>query len=184
MTTAKRIIGTLPYRALGAASLDRAVFEGIEHDSAATRQALLMVVASSLAAGFGASGWNGPHPATLIAVTLLALVSWFAWALLILQIGGRYLAAAETQVSLAELLRTTGFAASPGLLQVFGWIPGTTTAVFVLSWVWMLVAMTIAVQQALDFPSYRRALAVCGLALAAVLALAFVIAVLFSSTTH
>lgn len=179
MIALKRILTTLPYRALGAAVLDRSVYEGIEHDPAATRQATLVVIASSLAAGIGASGWNGPDPIVLAAVAALALVTWLAWALIVLQIGGRYLAERRTHVTLAELLRTIGFAASPGLLQVFAWIPAITTPVFIVSWIWMLAAMAVAVRQALDYRSLGRALAVCGLGFVLVASMAIVLGVLF-----
>ena len=47
-----------------------------------------------------------------------------AWALLTLQIGSRLLPDSRTRVDMGELLRTTGFAATPGLLRVFGILPG------------------------------------------------------------
>jgi hypothetical protein len=61
------------------------------------------------------------------------------------------------------LLRTTGFAAAPGILRIFGIVPGLGVPVFIISAVWMLAAMVVAVRQALDFTGTRRALAVCGL---------------------
>jgi hypothetical protein len=162
---------------MGAAMLDRAMYEGIEHDPRATGQAITVVLLSSLAAGIGAGGWGGPRPLLLVLIAALALVTWVAWAVMIQQIGGRFLAEPQTRVNLGELLRTTGFAASPGVLQVFAWFPPITTVVFVVSWIWMLVAMTVAVRQALDFKTLGHALAVCTVALAIVLGLAFLIAV-------
>jgi hypothetical protein len=168
------------YRAMGAAVLDRSMYEGIEHDPRATGQATVVVLASSVAAGIGASGWSGPRPLVLVLFAALALVAWLAWAVMIQQIGGRFLAEPQTRVDLAELLRTTGFAAAPGVLQVFAWFPTITVAVFVVCWIWMLVAMTVAVRQALDFRTFGHALAVCATALAIVLALAFLIALTIS----
>jgi len=181
MLALRDTVGTFAYRILGAAVLDRSVFEGIEHDRAATRQAALVIIGSAVAAGVGASGWNGPSPVVLLGVTGLALVTWVAWAAIILQIGGRSLPEAETQVDLGQLLRTIGFAASPGFLQVFACLPGMTNAIFVASWVWMLAAMTVAVRQALDFRSMNRALAVCAAAFGLVLAMAWALALLLIS---
>ena len=178
MLALRNAASTFAYRILGAAVLDRSVLEGIEHDPAATRQAALVIIGSAVAAGVGASGWNGPSPVVLLGVAGLALVTWVAWAAIILHIGGRSLPEAGTHVDLGQLLRTIGFAASPGFLQVFACLPGMTTAVFVASWVWMLAAMTVAVRQALDFRSMRRAVAVCGLALGLVLAMAWFLAML------
>ena len=172
-------LGTLAYRALGAAVLERGTYEGIEHDRRATGQAALVVMASSLAAGIGAARGK-PDPVVLIAVTALALVTWVSWAVIIVHIGGRYFAERQTHVDLGQLMRTTGFAASPGLLQVFASIPEITVPVYLASWLWMLAAMTVAVRQALDFRTMRRALAVCGVAFALVLAFAITLAMLFS----
>ena len=64
------------YRMFGAALLDRAVYEGIEADRSAMRQAFGTVLLSSLAAGFGAAGWHGPRPVVVAVVTLIALATW------------------------------------------------------------------------------------------------------------
>jgi hypothetical protein len=81
----------------------------------------------------------------------------------------------QTDVTLGQLLRTLGFAAAPGLLQVFAIFPRMTNLVFFTTTVWMFAAMVIAVRHALDYRHTGRALAVCGIAagLAAALALAF-----------
>src|SRR5262245_43161000 len=106
------------YRLFGAAMLDPGVYEGIEHDRAATRQALATVLLSSLATGIGVAGWRGPSPTLLLAVTAFALLTWVVWAMLMFQIGARLLPGRDTETSLDELLRTIGFAAAPGLFQV------------------------------------------------------------------
>jgi len=93
---------------------------------------------------------------------------------LTLQIGGRVLPEPQTSVDVGELLRTTGFAAAPGILRVFGILPGVTIPVFVITAVWMLAAMVVAVRQALDYRSTGRAIAVCVLGWA--LAIAFAVA--------
>ena len=170
---------SLTYRALGAAALDRGTYEGIEHDRSATAQAVGVVLASSLAAGIGASGWNRPEPLVLLVVSVVALVTWLAWVSIIFHLGGRYFAERQTHVTFGELLRTIGFAASPGMLQVFAVVPELTEPVFVASWIWMLAAMTVAVRQALDFKSIGRALVVCGTALLLVLGLSFVVAMAY-----
>ena len=165
----------LAYRAMGAALLDAATYEGIEADRKATGQAMTVVVLASLAAGIGAGDLHGPELSTLVLFTLLALATWIAWAVLILEIGGRHLRDRETRVDLGELLRTVGFAASPGVFQVFGLIPEVKTFVFTASWLWMFAAMVVAVCHALDLTSIRRAVFVCIVALAVVLGTVFVV---------
>ncbi len=175
-------LGTLVYRAMGAAVLDASMYEGIEADPAATRQALVIVLLTSLAAGIGASGWAGPEWETIGLFGVLALVTWIAWAVLILHVGGRYFRQPQTDVDLGQLLRTVGFAASPGLLQAAAIVPFLTAPGFAISWLWMLAAMVVAVQHALDFPSTARAIAVCAVALALVVSLAVLLGLSLSRT--
>ena len=76
-------------------------------------------------------------------------------------LGTRFLPGPETEADHGELLRTVGFASAPGVLRVLGVVPGAGPLVFVLVGIWMLVAMVIAVRQALDYESTGRALLVC-----------------------
>jgi hypothetical protein len=169
-------VGTFTYRLLGAAALNAGTFENLEVDRSATAQSWAVVVLSSLAAGFGVGGTNLPTFAT---ISVIALGTWVAWAFLILQVGGRLLPAPETRVDLGELLRTTGFAAAPGFLQVLAVLPHMRVPIFALTWAWMLAAMVVAVRQALDYRSTKRALAVCGLAWLVAFSVAVVLGLLF-----
>lgn len=167
------------YRLMGAALLDRAMYEGIEADRNALGQALAVVLLSSLAAGVGVAGWRGPDIGLVLSVAAISLVSWVAWAMLMLQIGGRLLRTSQTRTSLTELMRTIGFAASPGLLQAFGAFPRVTGLVFAIAWIWMFAATVVAVRQALDFSSTARTLVVCGLAAILCAVAAFVLSWFF-----
>ncbi len=149
------------HRLIGAAVLDVATYEEVEADRSATGQAFIVVLASSLASGIGATGFGGQPVGAVFIMSIAALLGWAAWALLIFQIGGRLLPEPTTRVDVPELLRTIGFASTPGLFRVFGVLPALTIPVFALTAVWMLVAMVVAVRQALDFASTLRAVAVC-----------------------
>lgn len=149
-------------RLIGAATLDVATYEEVEADRGATPQAFAIVVLSSLAAGLGARGFSGGHAAAnIVFFGGVALVAWLAWALLTYEIGVRILPEPQTRADVGELLRTIGFASTPGVLRIFGVLPGLTVPVFAVTAVWMLMAMIIAVRQALDYTSTRRAVAVC-----------------------
>ena len=148
-------------RLVGAARLDARTFEEIEADPQGTRQALVAVVLSSVAAGIGTTSVVGMGPRPLVMATIGALVGWIAWAMLTYVIGTRLLQEPQTRADLGELLRTTGFASAPGLLRVAGVIPGLGWIVYVITSVWMLAAMVVGVRQALDFTTTGRALAVC-----------------------
>src|SRR5687768_5903340 len=150
---------TFPQRAIGAARLEVPVFEEIEADETATSQALLVVVLSSLAAGIGLS--SGLYNAPVLHRVMLALLLWVFWAISTYVVGVYVMPEPQTRTSVGELLRTIGFAASPGMLRIFGMIPAIGGTIYVISTVWMLVAMVIAIRQALDYKSTGRAVVVC-----------------------
>jgi hypothetical protein len=169
-------------RMMRAAALDASVYEEIEADPSAVRQSLAVVLLSSMAAGIGAGGWQGSSLRTFVLFTLIALATWTAWAWLVAEIGRRLLPEPQTSTSFAELLRTIGFAATPGLFQIFAAMPSMTVPVFGVTAVWMLVAMVIAVRQALDYRHTARALAVCAVGWTLALVMAFVLGVMFGPT--
>jgi hypothetical protein len=152
---------TFLQRLIGAAALDSAIYEEVEADPAAGLQAAIVVVLSSLAAGVGARGFSQNTPANMFMISILALMAWACWAMLTYEIGGRLLPEPQTAVDIGQLMRTIGFAATPGLLRVFGFIPGVAVPAFVISSIWMLLAMVVGVRQALDYTGTGRAVAVC-----------------------
>jgi hypothetical protein len=91
-------------------------------------------------------------------------------------IGTRLLPEPQTRADIGEMMRTLGFAQSPGLLRIFGSIPGVGALVLAIVSIWMLVAMVIAVRQALDYTSTGRAVGVClvGWVVAVVITVIFV----------
>ncbi len=91
------------------------------------------------------------------------LVGWFIWAALTFLIGTKILPEPQTKADLGELLRTIGFSASPGVLRIFGMIPLLGGLIALAASVWMLVAMVVAVRQALDYTSTGRAVGVCAI---------------------
>jgi hypothetical protein len=80
---------------------------------------------------------------------------------------------------MGQLLRTTGFATAPGLLRVVGILPELTIPSFAVAALWMLLAMIVAVRQALDYTSTGRAIAVCGLGWVLAIALAILFGIWF-----
>jgi Yip1-like protein len=148
---------TFVERMIGAARLDVRTYEEVEADRSATPQALAVVVLAAVAGGIGAgAGLRG-----LVLGTVLGLVGWAVWAWLIYIIGTRWLPEPDTHADTGELLRTIGFATSPGLLRVVGVVPILGPLVTVVTAVWTLVTMVIAVRQALDYRSTGRAVGVC-----------------------
>lgn len=161
----------LTSRMMRAARLEPALYEEVEADQSSMGQAMGIVVLASVANGIGTLGEGGVIG--LFTGALSALIGWFLWALLTFLIGTRVLAQPQTRSDVGELLRTTGFAAAPGVLRVFGFIPVIGVAIQLVAALWMLLAMIVAVRQALDYTNTGRALAVC---LVGWLAMIFVLA--------
>jgi len=146
-------------RMIRAAKLDVNLYEEVEADKNAMSQAVGVVALSSLAGGIGfmqTAGLTG-----LVIGTVGSLLGWYIWAFLTYVIGTKLLPEPQTRADHGELLRTIGFSSAPGILRIFGIIPGIGGFVNLLAGIWMLAAMVIAVRQALDYHSTYRALGVC-----------------------
>lgn len=165
-------------RLIGAAALDAAVYEDVEADRSATAQAFTVVLLSSIAGGLGIHGLSG-GPVNIAFFSMVALLAWCAWALVTYTVGAFLLPEPQTRVDVGELLRTIGFAATPGLLRVLAIIPPLAIPVFIATSVWMLLAMIVAVRQALDYTSTGRAVAVCVIGWVLSLVFAIVLGLLF-----
>ena len=144
-------------RIIRACKLDITLYEEVEADKSATIQAALVVVLSSIAAGIGAISLGASN---FLMAPLLSLVSWYIWAYLIYFIGAKLFPEANTKADHGQLLRTIGFSSAPGLIRIFGFTPELMSITFIGSGIWMMVAMVIAVRQALDYKSTWRAMGV------------------------
>lgn len=173
---------TFLQRVIGAMALDVAIYEEVEGDRGATVQAFTVVILSSLAAGIGARGFAENTAANVAFIAIISLLAWAAWALVTFEIGGRLMPEPQTRVDVGELLRTIGFASAPGMLRALGVFPLATRPVFAITSVWMLLAMIVAVRQALDYRSTPRAVAVCVLGWVLALTLAIGLGLLFGSS--
>jgi hypothetical protein len=167
-------------RLAGAMLLDPAAYEDVEADRRATTQACATVLLAAVAEGVALRSVLGPG--SIAVMTVVALLGWAAWALLTFEVGARLLPGARTHSDVGELLRTLGFAAAPGSVAFLSLVPGLTMPILVFTRTWMLLAMVVAVRQALDYTSTWRAVAVCAvgwlLTSAMILALAY-----FGATT-
>ena len=146
-------------RMIAAARLDVDLYEEVEADTGATTQAMTVVVLVALAGGIGALGFGG-GPLDILRGVIVGLTSWAAWAYITYLVGTKLLNTPETDANWGQLARTTGFAQSPGVLRIFGFIPGLGPLIFIAVFFWQMAAMVIAVRQALDYKSTWRTLGV------------------------
>jgi len=145
-------------RMIRASRLDVHIFEEVEADTSATRQALSVVALVALATGIASLGTTGLIG--LFVGVVLAIAGWAFWAWIVYLVGTKIMPSDSTHADWGQLARTLGFAQSPGIFKVLGLVP--VVGIFILGVVsiWMLVAMVVAVRQALDYTSTWRAIAV------------------------
>lgn len=141
-------------RMVRAARLQPRLYEEVEHDQGATGQALLIVVLAAISGGLGrliADGVPGFIAAVVGAVVFWALITGLAYL-----VGTRLLATRETSATWGQVLRTVGFAYTPGVLSFLGVIPilGPFLVVLVIP-IWIAIAAVIGIRQALDFDTVR-----------------------------
>ena len=146
------------YRMIRASRLDVHVFEEVEADTSATRQALFVVALVALATGIASIGRIGLSG--LFLGIVVGIAGWAIWAGIVYLIGTKILPTHETHADWGQLARGTAFAQTPGLLRVFGIIPYIGGVIVLISVIWMIIAMVIAVRQCLDYQSTNRAFAV------------------------
>ena len=171
-------------RMFRAAKLDSNLYEEVEAEPKAIKQALLVVIIVSVLGGIGTgisgimSGQGGlAFLWGLLASIASSLVGWLAWAFFTWLIGTKLLKGPKTSATWTEMLRTIGFAYSPGVLRFFVFIPFIGGIIAFAGLIWTLIAGVIAVRQALDF-STGRAIATCILGWLIYLVIVFLVSLL------
>ena len=167
-------MSTLADRLVGSAALRARSYEEVEADGHANWQAVGIVILSSLAAAFGTGIKSVSGIAAILIVTL---ATWVIWVLLTLFIGTQLLPGNQTRADFGQVLRTTGFSSTPGILRALGILPIVGPAIFLAATIWMLLSFIVAVQHALDYDKTSRAFTVCllGWAIHAVVLFGFVL---------
>jgi hypothetical protein len=165
--------GSLVDRMIGAARLDSGTYEEVERDTSATTQAGIVVVLTAIAAGIGALGDGGSG---FIAGFIGGILGWIVFAAATYLVGTKLLATAATEADLGQLLRTTGFAYTPNLLLVLGWVPVLGAILGLVAAIWVIVTTVIAVRQALEMSTGRAIVT----AIIAVILAAIVLSIVFA----
>ena len=93
------------------------------------------------------------------------VLSWAVWALVAWIVGTTLLKTEDTEANWGQMARGTGFAQTPGLFNIFVFVPVVGGAIVFLTFLWQLVGMVIAVRQCLDYTSTLRAVFVIIIAL-------------------
>ncbi|HUH12998.1 MAG TPA: YIP1 family protein [Longimicrobiales bacterium] len=140
------IAGTRSFgqRMKDAAMLDPGLYEEVEHDASATGQAagVVAIVAVCAAIGQAGAGIGG-----IVGAAAGALIGWLVLAGIVYLVGDKIFGGTATW---GEMLRTMGFAQAPGVLYILGIIPLLGGLIAFVVWLWILVAVVVAIRQGLD----------------------------------
>ena len=159
-------------RMIGTARFQRAMYEEVEHDPDATRQAVVIVAATSVMAGI--AGIPTAGALALIGVTLAGIVGWSVYAGLAYYIGAQIFATEQTRGDWREVARTVGFASAPRGLIILGLIPGTYDLLSIVLTLWVLATTVTALMVALELSLWGAVVT----SLAAIIAQAIVFALI------
>lgn len=165
-------MSSLLARMRGAALLRADVYEEVEADPGSLVQAAGIVAGASLSNAAGMAlvlrglGLESASLVFQVAISaLLPAVIWLGGSTFAYMAGGSFFRGPETESDFAELMRTTGFAFTPGWLFALSATPPTALGI-AIAWairLWVLAAVVVAIRQALDF-STGRALGTFGTA--------------------
>jgi hypothetical protein len=144
-------------RMIRAAKLEVPLYEEVEADLTATNQALMVVVLVAVASGIGQAGSGRNAIAGILFGLVTALIGWAVWSYVMYFVGTRFMGGTATY---GELLRTLGFAESPGVLFIFGIIPGLGGLIRAIAGIWVLVTSFIAIRQALDIDNGKTVITI------------------------
>ena len=149
-------------RLVRAARLDVELYKEVVADPKMLNQAWITVLIYCMAAAWGIAGMVGAIGANIVMVT--ALIGWYVWAFFTYFAGTRFFRENKTEMDRSErktVIRAMGFASAPGVVHLLGMIPGLQPIPFAGATIWMIIASTIALKQALNFESPYRAAAAC-----------------------
>ena len=150
-------------RMMRAARLDSTVYEEVEANTQLTSQAATVVVIVALCQGIGGAiavamgrqGDAGGAIGALLGGLVAALLGWVIWSYITYFIGTKVFNGTATP---GEMLRTLGFAQTPGVLGILGFIPFLGVLIGLAASTLTLIAGIQAIRQALDFTTGKAIL--------------------------
>jgi hypothetical protein len=145
---------TMINRMIRAAKLDNSLYDEVEHDISLTQEAAMIIgivalsgaVSAFLGSLIGGSPLAGLGMAAIFVI--MAYVGWVIWSYITYWVGTSLFGGTATP---GEMMRCIGYAQSPRVLEILGFIPCLGGLIAVAAGIWSLVASVVAIRQALDF---------------------------------
>lgn len=145
-------------RTIGVAKLDIPTYEAVKRDENGLGQAALVVLLSAIATNVWVAIFAPRGLVSALGGIVLAFLAWLLFAGLVWWLGRTWFAARWNPPDLRQLLRLTGFATAPNLLNILGFVPVIGWLVLMIASIWALVCAYMAVRVGLA-TSERNALA-------------------------
>lgn len=145
-------------RVIGVVKLDLFTYQSIKRDPQALAQAAAIVIISALATNVWVAIFAPSGITRALGGVVLALLAWLIFAGLVWFLGTRWFAPRWAPPDLGQMLRLTGFATAPNLLNLFGFVPVIGWLVLMIASVWSLITAYTAVRVGLA-TNERHALA-------------------------
>ncbi len=152
-------------RMFRAVTLEADFYEEVEAEKASIYQAVVVVSLVALAGGLGTYLRDvhfGSESLTIAGFWVMLdlvepFVIWLFGSAFAYMVGATFFKGPETETDYLEVLRTTGFAFTPGILRLFAFAKPSVFgfAITLIGDAWMLVCGIVAVRQALDFTTGR-----------------------------
>ena len=145
-----------------AAKLDAEFYREIAANPKMLNQAWITVLLYCMLSSWGSFGRIGAVGSHIAMIT--TLIGWYIWAFFTYFVATRFLLGTPAEIKRGDrktVFRVMGFATAPGVIRLLGIIPGLGIVVFVVASIWMIVASTLAVKQALDIENTARAAGAC-----------------------
>ena len=176
--------GVMINRMIRASMLDVDFYEEVEADTSLTQEALMVVILVSIAGGISAflGGVIGGSIVGafvgLIVLVIIGIINYYIWAYVTYFVGTNLF---QGTADVGEMLRTLGYASSPRVLGILGFIPCVGWLIALAGAIWALVAAIVAVRQALDFDDTIHAIITVIIGWVIILIIQFVLFAIFGA---
>jgi hypothetical protein len=146
-------------RMLGFVRLNERVIKDVERDTNATSQALIVVVLAAIASAIGAIVTTTQQEQSVLGSILggaiSAVAGWIVFSVIAYFVGASLFSTSQTSVTIGQVLRVVGFAQTPKLLSVLGFIPVLGGIASLVGWIWFVVVAIVAIRTAFEFTTER-----------------------------
>jgi hypothetical protein len=142
-------------RMVGFARLDTRTIEDVERDQNATSQALIVVLLAVVASAIGTLGGDRNIVWALVGGAISAVAGWIIFSVVAYFVGATLFATPQTSVTIGQVLRVVGFAQTPKLLVILGFIPLLGWLAWIVAYIWFVIVAIVAIRQAFEFNTER-----------------------------